>query len=92
MDRLRNLLLACLADTDCDAATIRRTVDEAGFSGLRERIEAFAGLSKQWCVKQGAAERDVEEILRQALALHRRERALHKELKSAEIALGEDAC
>ncbi|NDA47704.1 MAG: DNA primase, partial [Alphaproteobacteria bacterium] len=37
-----------------------------------------------------AAEIDAEGALRQALALHRRARALHKELKSVEMALAED--
>ena len=37
-----------------------------------------------------AAELDAEEALRQALALHRRSRALHKDLKSAEKELAED--
>ena len=91
MERLRDVLLGCLSDPEVEAVTIRRAVDRVGLTGLRERIESLAGLSKQWCVKEGAAERDVEEVLRQALALHRRERALHKELKSAEILLAEDA-
>jgi DNA primase len=42
-------------------------------------------------VRPDAEERDAEEVLKQALALHRRARALHKELRSAELALGEDA-
>ena len=91
MEKLRDLLVARLSDAETDGMAITRAIDAAGLGPLRERIEAVAGLSRQWCVRPDAAESDAEELLRQALALHRRARALHKELKSAEIALGENA-
>lgn len=91
MDRLRDIVLAEVSDPGEGGASPRQAIDRAGLSALRERIETVAGMSKQWCVRPDAAENDAEAILLQALALHRRSRALHKELKSAEIALGEDA-
>jgi hypothetical protein len=39
----------------------------------------------------GAAEADAGEVLKQALSLHRRARALHKELQLVELALGKDS-
>ncbi len=89
MGRLRDVLLTELADAKTDGISLRQAIDAVGLAALRERIEAMAGLAQQWCVRAEAGESDAEEVLRQALALHRRSRALHKELKSVEIALGE---
>ncbi len=91
MERLRDLVIAELGDPGIDGGALRAAIDGAGLGPLRERIETTAGLSRQWCVRPDAQESDAGEMLRQALALHRRSRALHKELKSVEIALGEDA-
>ena len=91
MDRLRDIVLAEVSAPGDGGPAVREAIDRAGLAALRERIETMAGLSKQWCVREDAAEIDAGTILLQALALHRRARALHKELKSAEIALGEDA-
>jgi DNA primase len=44
-----------------------------------------------WIVSPDAADSDAEEALKQALALHRKMRALNSELHSAEVALAEDA-
>ena len=91
MARMRDMLLDHLGDPEATASTLRRALDSAGLAPLRLKIEAQGGAGQQWCVRSDAAESDAEEVLRQALALHRRARALHKELKSAEIALGADA-
>ncbi len=91
MGRLRDLVLSEVANPGADGHALRQAIDDAGLSALLARVEETAGLASQWCVRGDAAENDAEAMLRQALALHRRGRALHKELKSAEIALGEDA-
>jgi DNA primase len=51
----------------------------------------MAAHASHWYVKAGAAEADAEEVLKQALSLHHRARALHKELQLAELALGKDS-
>ena len=89
--RIMTCVLDRLADPFCGVEDVRASIASAGLGEPLERIERTAGLSTAWCVRPDAEERDAEEVLKQALALHRRARALHKELKSAEIALGEEA-
>jgi DNA primase len=69
---------------------LKRAVDSAGFADIRRKIESVEAIATLWCVLPEAAEIDAEGALRQALALHRRARTLHRELKSAENALAED--
>ena len=90
VSRLRDVLTGLAAEGFDNHADLERAVDEAGFADLRRRVQAIDVVSSLWCVKPEAAEIDAEGALRQALALHRRARALHKDLKSAEIALAED--
>ena len=84
-------VLGRLSDPYIDAPAVRAAIEKAGKAELLGRVERAAGQSTAWCVRPDAEERDAEEVLKQALALHRRARALHKELRSAELALGEDA-
>ena len=51
----------------------------------------MAAHASHWYAKAGAAEADAEEVLKQALSLHRRARTLHRELQLAELALGKDS-
>ena len=83
-------VLGRLSDPYVDAPAIRAAIANAGLGELLGRVERAAGQSTAWCVRADAEERDAEEVLKQALALHRRARALHKELRSAELALGSD--
>ena len=84
-------VLGRLSDPYIDAPAVRAAIEKAGQAELLGRVERAAGQSTAWCVRPDAEERDAEEVLKQALALHRRARALHKELRSAELALGADA-
>ncbi len=88
---LLDFVLGRLSDPYIDAPAIRAALGAAGQGELLGRVERAAGQSTAWCVRPDAEERDAEEVLKQALALHRRARALHKELRSAEMALGADA-
>ena len=88
--RLLDCVLGRLSDPYIDAPGMRVAVGNAGLGELLGRVERAAGQSTAWCVRPDAEERDAEEVLKQALALHRRARALHKELRSAELALGSD--
>ncbi len=87
---LLDTVLGRLADPYIDAPGMRAAVAAAGLGELLGRVERAAGQSTAWCVRPDAEERDAEEVLKQALALHRRARALHKELRSAELALGSE--
>ena len=88
--RLRGAMTALAAETYADHVELRLAIDRMGLQAERMAIEV-AAQPIAWPLKPDAAEVDAGEVLKQALALHRRARALHRELKSAEIALGEDA-
>ena len=88
--RMRAALVALSSESFIDHVELRMALDRSGLQPAREAIEA-AVQPMVWALKPDAAENDASEVLRQALALHRRARALHRDLKSAEIALGEDA-
>ena len=88
--RLREAVLACAADPAVDEPT-RAAIERAGFGPLVARLEAKVEFASLWYVRPEAAEADAEVSLHQLLALQRKAGALHKELKLAEIALGEGA-
>jgi DNA primase len=89
--RILNALLGALSDPHAETADLKAAIARAGLGAIEARIETTVGNLGLVGVGAGEAEGDAEEVLRQALALHRRARALHKDLKSAEIALGEAA-
>jgi len=99
---LRDALLAITGGTpnldaqNLDAAnlnepSLRAAAKAAGFAGILARLDALAAHASHWCVKAEAAENDAEEVLKQALTLHHRARALHRELQLAELALGKES-
>ncbi|HLH50536.1 MAG TPA: DNA primase [Roseiarcus sp.] len=86
---LRDRLLDLAAEPD--AAALAEALAAAGLADERDRILRLAAKGPDWrLLKPEAPESDVELVLRQSLALHRRARALNKELKLAEKALAED--
>jgi len=88
--RLRDALLTCLQE-GCDShEALRQALDNAGAAPALEKIAGTGGGTAVWSVQPQAALEDAEATLRQSLTLHRRERALHRELKSAELALAQD--
>jgi DNA primase len=72
-----------------DAACLRAAVEDKGFGPILERLDAMPHAS-HWYIKAEAAETDADEALKQALSLHHRSKALHKELQLAKEALGKD--
>ena len=62
---------------------------------FRQERERILGLAAQmpvwWCLRPEADSSDADQVLRQTLALHRKARALNKELNLAERALAIDA-
>jgi DNA primase len=91
LSRMVKLVLDRAAVPDIDALQVRHALEAAGLGELLGRAERVTSGSMGWCIGPGAAEADAEEVLKQALALHRRARALQRELKSAEQALGSEA-
>jgi DNA primase len=94
---LRDALIACSsAAAAMDAptggeASLRAVMERQGFAPILHKLDAMAAHASHWYLNPEAAEADAEEVLKQALSLHRRARALHKELQLAELALGKDS-
>jgi DNA primase len=87
---LRGRMLDLWADGSVTPAAFRNGLAAAGFEALLRRLDASAHAAL-WIVAPEAADTDVEEALKQALALHRKTRALHSELHAAEMALAAEA-
>jgi DNA primase len=97
---LRDTLLASAAahlpaqagdEQSPDAPSLRAAVEGQGFGAILQQLDGMAAHASHWYTKAGAADADADEVLKQALSLHRRARTLHKELQLAELALGKDS-
>jgi DNA primase len=96
---LRDALLSCsagitlpgqaLGEPNLDALGLRAAIEAQGFGPVLQKLDAEAAHGSHWYVEAEAAECDPEEVLKQALTLHRK-RALQRELQSAELALSKD--
>ncbi|MDE2577417.1 MAG: DNA primase [Hyphomicrobiales bacterium] len=87
--RLRDFLLAA-GDDHLTGAGLRAAAAEAGLEPALAALAQQTGVSALACVQPDAPPFDAAEALKQALALHRRTRALHRELALAEEALAAD--
>jgi len=88
--RLRDFVLSAASAGEA-AADLRAEVEAAGLRPVLDRLDAMAAISTLWSVRPSADVSDARHALNQALALHRRTKALHRELVAAETALAEDA-
>ena len=88
--RLRDFVLS-EAGADEEAGDMRAAIAKAGLGHILAQLDAMDAVSTLWCVRPMAAGPDAAQALTQALALHRRARALHRELVAAEAALAADA-
>src|SRR5260221_303139 len=73
------------------AEKIRADLDAAGFSQSLQRVERAITTSAVWGAQSGAARDDVLSTWHQLVSLHRQWHSLLRELKDAELALGEEA-
>jgi DNA primase len=87
---LRGKMLDLWAHGQVTPDAFRLGLISGGFEALLRRLDASAHAAL-WIVAPEAADTDAEEALKQALALHRKMRALHSELHSAEMALAAEA-
>ena len=69
---------------------LRAGLAEAGHQPTLVKLD-HSGAGTAWYSRPDAAPQDAAAVLRQALTLHHKTRALHKELASAEVALALDA-
>jgi DNA primase len=73
-----------------ESTALETELRAAGFGAFLDRLGGMSALASHWYLDPGAAEADAGEVLKQALTLHRKTRALHRELQLAELALGND--
>ena len=70
---------------------LRAGLTKAGFSDVLQRVEKAITTKDVWGAQPGAAAEDVLSTWHQLVALHRQSHSLLRELKDAELALGQDA-
>ncbi|WP_025032154.1 DNA primase [Bradyrhizobium sp. DOA9] len=72
------------------AEKMRGDLEKGGFSQTLQRVENAITTQAVWAAREGAARDDVLATWHQLVALHRQWHSLLRELKDAELALGED--
>lgn len=77
-------------DPSEQAEKMRSDIEKSGFSQLLQRVENGITTQAVWGAREGAARDDVLSTWHQLVALHRQWHSLLRELKDAELALGED--
>ena len=77
-------------DVTEQAEKMRADLDARGLSQILQRVERTITTSAVWGVQSGAARDDVLATWHQLVSLHRQWHSLLRELKDAELALGEE--
>jgi len=88
--RLRDFVLSTASAGEA-AADLRAEIEAQGLRPIMDRLDSMGAIATLWSVRPSADVSDARHALNQALALHRRTKALHRELVAAEAALAEDA-
>ena len=90
-DLLRKALLeAGITHHDRDPATLRAFVTAGELGSVVARLEVAITHLSDWPAQPGAAPEDVRPWWTHIVTLHRKARTLHKELRDAERALGDE--
>ena len=91
-ERLKSALIDIAAHAEAvEAETVRAELAGRGFGDILERLAAAITTTSVWGAGPEAAAEDVVTTWGQLVALHRQWHSLIKELKDAELALGQDA-
>jgi DNA primase len=77
-------------DAEVDRVELVAALTRRGFADLLARIERSITTPSVWGARREAAAGDVLQTWKQLLALHRQWHSLTRELKDAELALGQD--
>ncbi|MBI5262692.1 MAG: DNA primase [Bradyrhizobium sp.] len=77
-------------DPSEQAEKMRSDIEAGEFSKLLQRVECAITTGAVWGAREGAARDDVLATWQQLVALHRQWHSLLRELKDAELALGEE--
>jgi DNA primase len=78
-------------DPAAESTRLRASLDMAGYSKQIQRVERSLTTKNVWGAQPGAAQEDVLATWHQLVALHRQWHSLLRELKDAELALGQDS-
>jgi DNA primase len=78
------------SDADAERTELKTALSRAGFTALLVRIERSITTPSVWGARPQAAPGDVLLTWKQLLALHRQWHSLTRELRDAEVALGQD--
>ncbi len=78
-------------DPAAESARLRASLERAGYSEQIQRVEGALTTKNVWGAQSGAAQEDVLATWHQLVALHRQWHSLLRELKDAELALGQDS-
>jgi len=78
-------------DVSEQSEKLRADLERGGFSQLLQRVENTITTAAVWGARPGAARDDVLSTWHQLISLHRQVHSLLRDLKDAELALGEDA-
>jgi DNA primase len=78
-------------DEAAETARLRAALDKAGYIKQIQMVERALTTKDVWAAQPGAAAEDVLSTWHQLVALHRQWHSLLRELKDAELALGEAA-
>ncbi len=70
---------------------LRADLEKGGFSQTLQRVDGAITTVAVWGARAGAAREDVLSTWHQLVSLHRQVHSLLRELKDAELALGDDA-
>src|SRR4030081_3936025 len=97
-NRLRARIISAFADDHHhspqpseQAEKMRADLEAAGFSQILQRVDRAITTGAVWGAKAQAAREDVLSTWHQLVSLHRQWHSLLRELKDAELALGEEA-
>ena len=80
----------CAHDGDTDSEGLRRDLQARGLHEFMQRVEGAITTAAVWGARPGAAPDDVLQTWKQLVALHRQWHSLLRELRDAELALGQD--
>ncbi|WP_020173441.1 DNA primase [Methyloferula stellata] len=89
--KFREKLLGLAGREGLDHHGLGAELAQSGFEPFQRKLESISALASHWYMDPKASDADAEEVLKQALTLHHKARALHRELQLAELALGNDA-
>jgi DNA primase len=78
-------------DASEQAAKMREELEKGGFSQVLQRVDRAITTAAVWAARPGAAREDVLSTWQQLVGLHRQWHSLLRELKDAELALGDES-